>query len=90
MDMRLVLIQKRGQLTVPADLRRKYGLEQGSVVAVIDEQDGIKLTPQEVMPADLLERIDRVLSQQGTSLEELMAERPGSPRGSSMEGHQRQ
>lgn len=86
MDVRLVLIQKRGQLTVPADLRRKYGLQQGSVVAIIDEQDGIKLTPQEVMPADLLERIDRVLSQQGISLQELMAERPGS----SMEGYQRQ
>lgn len=90
MDMRLVLIQKRGQLTVPADLRRKYGLQQGSVVAIIDEQDGIKLRPQEVMPADLLERIDRVLSQQGTSVEELMAERPASSRGSSLEERQRQ
>jgi len=83
--MRLALIQKRGQLTVPADLRRKYGLEQGSVVAIIDEEDGIKLTPQEVMPADILERIGQALSQQGISLEELMSEEAGS----SMEGHLR-
>lgn len=78
MSMRLALIQKRGQLTVPADLRRKYGLEQGSVVAIVDEEDGIKLTPQEVMPADILERIGQALSQQGISLEELMSEGPVS------------
>ncbi len=81
MQTRLALIQKRGQVTVPADLRRKYGLEEGTVVAITEEEGGIKLTPQEVMPADLLERIGQVLNQRGISLKELIADHEPSPSG---------
>lgn len=66
------LIQRKGQLTIPVELRRKYGLEEGSVVDVIDEGDGIKIAPREVMALDALERIGKALKERGISLEEMI------------------
>lgn len=71
---KLALIQKKGQLTIPAELRRKYKMVEGGVVAIIDEEDGIKIVPREVLARDALDRIGEVLKAQGITLEELMEE----------------
>jgi len=40
-------IFNKGQIVIPARLRRKYDLEIGSKINIIDEEDGIKIVPAE-------------------------------------------
>jgi len=36
-------ITSKGQMTIPADARRKYGLENGSIVMVEETEEGLLL-----------------------------------------------
>ena len=38
-------IFNKGQLVIPAGLRKKYGIEIGKRVEIRDEKDGIKIVP---------------------------------------------
>ncbi len=42
-------ITKRGQTVLPAELRRRYGVEPGGVLQWIDTGEGIRVIP---LPAD--------------------------------------
>jgi AbrB family looped-hinge helix DNA binding protein len=44
-------IQKRGQVTIPIEIRHKLHLEEGDLVAFIETSEGIIISPQEVVPA---------------------------------------
>jgi len=65
-------VQQRGQVTIPIDLRRKLGVEDGGLVAFIETENGILISPQEVLAADAMDRVGKILKQQGISLEELV------------------
>jgi AbrB family looped-hinge helix DNA binding protein len=71
-ERRLIRVQERGQVTLPADVRRKLGLKRGDLVAVLDTPEGVLITPQEVLAAKALDRIGEVLKEQGLSIEELI------------------
>ena len=71
-EVKLAVVQKRGQVTIPIELRRKLGIEEGGVVAFIETKDGILISPREVLAMDALDRIGEVLKEQGISLEELI------------------
>ncbi len=45
-------IGKRGVLTIPAALRRLFGLEEGSYVIVESTVDGILIRPAELTPVE--------------------------------------
>jgi AbrB family looped-hinge helix DNA binding protein len=52
MPKEVTTIQARGVLALPADLRRRHGLEPGSQVEVTERDDGvIELRPVIVVPA---------------------------------------
>ena len=36
-----VTVTRKGQITIPADLRRKFKMEEGSKVEVVEEEDKI-------------------------------------------------
>jgi AbrB family looped-hinge helix DNA binding protein len=59
-------------VTIPIELRRKLGIEEGGVVAFIETEDGVLISPREVLTMDALDRIGEVLREQGLSLEELI------------------
>ncbi len=40
-----VVVTRKGQTTIPAELRRKYGIKEGTRLVVIDAGDGILLKP---------------------------------------------
>ena len=71
--VRFGIVQKRGQVTIPVDLRRKLGVEEGDVVAFVETEDGILISPREVLAMDALDRIGKALQKQGITLEELIA-----------------
>jgi len=41
-----VVVTRKGQTTIPVKLRRKYKIEEGTKLAVIDTNDGILLKPK--------------------------------------------
>ena len=69
--MRLATVQKRGQVTIPIELRRKLGIGEGGVVALVETKEGVLLSPREVLTMEALDRIGEALKKQGITLEEL-------------------
>ena len=41
-----VVVTRKGQTTIPVKLRRKYKIEEGTKLQVIDTNDGILLKPK--------------------------------------------
>jgi AbrB family looped-hinge helix DNA binding protein len=48
----IVSINQRGVLTLPKDLRVKYGLEQGGQIVIEETDDGILLRPAITFPLE--------------------------------------
>ncbi len=44
-----LIVSSRGQLTLPAELRKKYGINEGSVLVAEDRNGEIVLKPAAVM-----------------------------------------
>ncbi len=70
--LKLVRIQEKGQVTLPADVRRSLGLKKGDLVAVTQTEDGVLITPQEIVAAKALDCIGEALRATGLTLEELI------------------
>jgi len=70
--VKLAVVQKRGQVTIPIELRRKLGIEEGGIVAFIETEDGVLISPRQVLTVEALDRIGKVLREQGISLEGLI------------------
>ncbi len=71
-ERRLVRIQEKGQVTLPAAVRKRLGLKKGDLVAVTSTPEGVLITPQEVLTTRALDRIGQALHDQGLSLDELI------------------
>ncbi len=69
---KLSVVQAKGQVTIPAEIRRKLGLKKGDLVAFIETEQGVLITPQEVIATNALDRIGEALRKRGISLEELI------------------
>jgi antitoxin PrlF len=65
-------VQKKGQVTIPVEMRDKLGIKEGDLVTFIETDDGILISRQEVLAIRALDRIGAVLKEQGISLDELM------------------
>jgi antitoxin PrlF len=72
-DRKLVRMQEKGQVTIPTEIRKKLGLKQGDLVAVMETPEGVFITPQQVLAAKALDSIGDILKEKGLSLEELIA-----------------
>ncbi len=72
--MHKVKISAKGQISIPADLRRRYDLNMGDQLIVRETEQGLVLTPVPEHP--LLDLRGCLKSQQGKKLtEELLDER---------------
>jgi AbrB family looped-hinge helix DNA binding protein len=71
-ETKLVRIQDKGQVTLPAAVRKRLGLKKGDLVAVVATPDGVLITPQEVVASKALDQIGAILKEQGLSLEDLI------------------
>jgi AbrB family looped-hinge helix DNA binding protein len=67
-----IQVRKRGVVTLPAELRDKYGIEEGDTFRVV-ELDGIfVLTPMVPMVPELTREIEPARLEAGLSTEELL------------------
>jgi len=71
-NIRLSKVQEKGQVTIPVEIRRKWGLEKGDLVAFVETEEGVLITPQEVIAMRALDRLGEMLKERGITLEELI------------------
>jgi len=62
---KLSKVQAKGQITIPVAIRQKLGLEKGDVVAFVETERGVLISPQEVVALEALEQIGEALKECG-------------------------
>lgn len=68
-----IFIRKKGNLTLPVDFRRKYGLAAGDVLTIADLGDGTFLLSTGISEVErLADRVEQRLSEAGVTLDELL------------------
>jgi AbrB family looped-hinge helix DNA binding protein len=65
-------LQERGQVTIPREIRERLGLEPGDMIAFIEIDQGILISPQEVIAVKALDKVGALLKEKGITLEELI------------------
>jgi len=65
-------VTQKGQIVIPAPLRRKLGFDQGTKVVIVETQDGVEVRP---LDDHYFERFAGVLSGEGSATQELLDER---------------
>ncbi|MEJ2601399.1 MAG: AbrB/MazE/SpoVT family DNA-binding domain-containing protein [Anaerolineales bacterium] len=67
-------IRSKGTVTIPIELRRKYGLDEGDVITLIDLEEGSFLLIPSVTQVDRLgDRVAKAMAEAGVSEDELLA-----------------
>lgn len=64
-------LQKRGQITIPIEIRHRLGLEEGDMVAFLETEEGVVISPQEMLPAATINQMASYFQAQGVALDEL-------------------
>jgi bifunctional DNA-binding transcriptional regulator/antitoxin component of YhaV-PrlF toxin-antitoxin module len=65
-------VRQRGTLTLPVELREKYGIEAGDTFRLLDLDGIFVLTPMTPMVPELVREIERFRLEAGWSMEELL------------------
>ena len=68
-----IQIRGKGAVTIPVELRRKYGLDEGDIITLIDLGDGsFLLTPNVTKVDRLADRVAQAMAIEGISLDEIL------------------
>ena len=70
--LKLSVMQEKGQVTIPTEIRKKLGLKKGDWVGFVETKDGVLISPQEVVAVKAMDRLGEIIKDNGLSLEELM------------------
>ena len=71
--MSAIQLRNKGNLTLPAEIRRKYQLNEGTVFDLIDLEDGsFLLTPRASQVVAHGDRVAKLMAQQRVSIEEIL------------------
>jgi AbrB family looped-hinge helix DNA binding protein len=68
-----IQVRQRGTVTLPAELREKYGIQAGDSFRLVDMDGVFVLTPMVSMVPELAREIDRMRLEAGLSTAELLA-----------------
>lgn len=70
----IIQVRKKGSITLPMDLRTRYGVNEGDIFTLIDLGDGsFLLTPRISQVNRLGDRVAEILDQEGVSLDDLLS-----------------
>lgn len=67
-----IQVRQRGTLTLPVDLREKYGIQAGDTFRVLDLDGIFVLTPMTPMVPELAQEIERLRLEAGLDTAELL------------------
>jgi bifunctional DNA-binding transcriptional regulator/antitoxin component of YhaV-PrlF toxin-antitoxin module len=68
----VIQVRSRGTITLPAELREKYGIENGDLFRIVDIDGVFVLTPMVPMVPELAREIEQARLEMGLSIEELL------------------
>ena len=68
----VIQVRNRGVITLPAELRAKYGIENGDIFRLVDLDGVFVLTPLVPMVPELAREIEQARLEAGLSIEELL------------------
>ena len=69
---KLVRVQDRGQITLPAAIRRKYDIKEGDLVGFRETDEGLLIDLRAVRIAKALDQMGAGLREKGITLEEMI------------------
>ena len=72
MSEMLVRVQEKGQVTIPAQIRKKLKLKKGDLVIFEEMETGMMIRPAEVLASQALVEIGKALQAKGITLEEMI------------------
>jgi AbrB family looped-hinge helix DNA binding protein len=67
-----VQVGKRGTVTLPAQLRKRYGLDPGDLLTVLDLGGVFVLSPEVSVVSKIAREIEQLREEAGLSLEKLL------------------
>jgi bifunctional DNA-binding transcriptional regulator/antitoxin component of YhaV-PrlF toxin-antitoxin module len=67
-----IQVRNRGVITLPAELREKYGIENGDIFRLVDLDGVFVLTPLVPIVPELAHEIEQARLEAGLSIEELL------------------
>jgi bifunctional DNA-binding transcriptional regulator/antitoxin component of YhaV-PrlF toxin-antitoxin module len=68
----VIQVRSRGVITLPAELREKYGIEKGDIFSLVDLDGVFVLTPMVPMVPELAREIEKARLEAGLSIEDLL------------------
>lgn len=68
----LVRVQEKGQVTIPAQIRKKLKLKKGDLVIFEETEAGVIIRPAEVLVSQALVEIGKALQAKGATLDEII------------------
>lgn len=72
-----VQMRAKGGLTIPADLRQKYGFEEGDVFTLVELGDGsFVLSPRVSLVPKLVAEMEAIRTEAGVALDDLLSGLP--------------
>jgi bifunctional DNA-binding transcriptional regulator/antitoxin component of YhaV-PrlF toxin-antitoxin module len=69
-----IQVRTRGTITLPVELREKYGIENGDIFRLVDLDGVFVLTPMVPMVPELAREIEKIRLEAGLSIDELLQE----------------
>jgi AbrB family looped-hinge helix DNA binding protein len=72
MQTQTTLVQAKGQVTIPAEIRERLQLKKGDRVAFIETENGVFIQPAEVVISAAFNSIGKELEKKELSLEQLI------------------
>lgn len=67
-----IQVRKRGVLTLPSEVREKYGIREGDTFRLVDLDGIFVLTPMVPLVPELTRELERLRQEAGLSLDELL------------------
>ncbi len=67
-----IQIRKKGSVTIPMEIRKRYQLDEGDPLTLIDLGEGFFLSPKRSVLPKLVAEIENLRKKNNISLEELM------------------
>lgn len=68
----VIQVRNRGIITIPVEIREKYGIENGDIYRLVDLDGVFVLTPLVPMVPELAREIEQARLEAGLSIEDLL------------------
>jgi bifunctional DNA-binding transcriptional regulator/antitoxin component of YhaV-PrlF toxin-antitoxin module len=72
MMARTIQMRKKGSVTIPMELRKKYRIDEGDPLTLIDLGEGFFLSPRQSVLPKLVAEIETLRQKNNITLEELI------------------